>query len=180
MDRQEQVSKPTIFVTVGTDHHPFDRLLAWVDDWLANRARGKVHCFVQSGTSRPPRQAEWKDYLRYEEMEEAIGHATVVVCHGGPGTIMDVRHRGLVPIVVPRLSRLGEHVDDHQVAFTKRIAAVGAIRLAGSPEQLMELLDRAVLDPDEFRAPPAEQEAAEAVRRFEKLVENLMETPSKA
>ena len=25
---------PLVFVTVGTDHHPFDRLIHWMDRWL--------------------------------------------------------------------------------------------------------------------------------------------------
>ena len=58
--------------------------------------------------------------------------AAVVVCHGGPGTIMLAATMGKRPIVVPRRKAAGEHVDDHQHAFTRRIAADGAIILAES------------------------------------------------
>ena len=27
-----------VFVTVGTDYHPFDRLVDWIDRWVAGEA----------------------------------------------------------------------------------------------------------------------------------------------
>ena len=37
------VTRPLVFVTVGTDHHPFNRLVQWVDALgrLAPRRRGR-------------------------------------------------------------------------------------------------------------------------------------------
>ena len=39
---------PFVFVTVGTDHHPFDRLVQWADEWTT---RTGIACLVQTGTS---------------------------------------------------------------------------------------------------------------------------------
>jgi diacylglycerol kinase (ATP) len=47
---------PLLLVTVGTDHHPFDRLVRWVDGWLdgeTGQAAG-LRCLMQTGTSAPP------------------------------------------------------------------------------------------------------------------------------
>jgi hypothetical protein len=49
---------PLVLISVGTDHHPFDRLVTWADGWLATRPEGSVRCVVQSGTSRAPLVAE--------------------------------------------------------------------------------------------------------------------------
>ena len=68
--------------------------------------------------------------------------ARVVVCHGGPGTIMLAATLGKMPIVMPRSSALGEHVDDHQVAFCKRIAADGAILLATTEDEFRAHIER--------------------------------------
>lgn len=122
-----------IFVTVGTDHHPFDRLVRWVDEWLATEGRG-VTCFMQTGTSRVPRHADWRPYLAYEEMVSLMASARVVVCHGGPGTVMLSLALGKKPIVVPRHRSLGEHVDDHQVKFCRRAADRGDLYLAEDEE----------------------------------------------
>ncbi len=170
-------SKPLIFVTVGTDHHPFDRLVRWVDAWIEAGGGQRARCFVQTGTSAPPLMAEWKDFLHYATMVSVMREAAVVVCHGGPGTIMDCRDEGLVPIVVPRRSRLGEHVDDHQTAFAKRMAELGQIHLAEKDDQLWQLLERAVEEPEAFRMPQSLSTQKDTVRAFEELVGDLLRRP---
>jgi UDP-N-acetylglucosamine transferase subunit ALG13 len=163
-----------IFVTVGTDHHPFNRLIEWIDSWLATNGNRGVRCLVQSGTGTTPRHATWRRFLPHEETLAACRDATAVVSHGGPGTIMSCRSLGLVPIVVPRLKRLGEHVDDHQVAFARKMAQQGEVRLAERREELWALLDQAVDEPAAFRAPARRVSADHAVTRFGELVDDLL------
>jgi UDP-N-acetylglucosamine transferase subunit ALG13 len=164
---------PRVFVTVGTDHHPFDRLIRWVDSWLERGGGEKAACFVQRGTSMPPAHAESSDFLGYEAMRAAIEEAAVIICHGGPGTIMLVAYAGKVPIVVPRIRARGEHVDDHQVAFARRIATEGRIALAEDEGRFRVLLDRALMRPLASR-PLAGVSTADTVRRFEEIVDELM------
>src|SRR5437667_12384491 len=90
-----------VLVTVGTDHHPFDRLIQWVDRWLRSEAPEEIRCVMQTGTSRPPKNAEWHDYVANEQLQGWMQQAAAVVSHGGPGTIMDCRRAGSIPIVVP-------------------------------------------------------------------------------
>jgi len=171
---------PLLLVTVGTDHHPFDRLVRWVDGWLdspGGRAPG-LRCLLQTGTSAAPAgesgAVRWQAYLEFEALQTAMRDAAAVVCHGGPGTILGARHMGAVPIVVPRQHRLGEHVDDHQVAFSRRLAAEGSVFLAESEADLHGLLDRVVAEPAAFRAPAEHRGTATAVRAFERLVDDLV------
>ncbi|HEU4398962.1 MAG TPA: glycosyltransferase [Actinomycetota bacterium] len=171
---------PLLLVTVGTDHHPFDRLVRWVDGWLGS-AEGRVaglRCLMQTGTSAPPRSqagaAQWQAYLEFEALQAAMRDAAAVVCHGGPGTILGARHMGAVPIVVPRQHRLGEHVDDHQVAFSRRLAAEGSVFLAESEADLRGLLERVAVEPAAFRASAEHRGTAAAVRAFERLVDDLV------
>ena len=170
-------SAPRVFVTVGTDHHPFDRLIDWVDSWLAANGHRGVRCLVQVGTGAPPHHAAWSRYLANDETQLAFRDATAVVCHGGPGTIMTCRSLGLVPIVVPRRKDLGEHVDDHQVAFARKMANQGEVKLADRREDLWRLLDRAVENPAAFKSPAREAPFQLAVTRFEKLVHNIIGLP---
>jgi UDP-N-acetylglucosamine transferase subunit ALG13 len=170
----EQEASPLVFVTVGTDHHPFHRLIRWVDSWLARDGAPPIRCVVQSGATPPPRIAEWKAFLGPQEMEAMMGRATAVVCHGGPGTIMACRRSGIVPIVVPRRRALGEHVDDHQVAFTRMLAPKGEIELADGEERFRAALARALSDPQAFRRAGSLADPAKAAERFELLVGQLM------
>jgi UDP-N-acetylglucosamine transferase subunit ALG13 len=172
---------PLLLVTVGTDHHPFDRLVRWVDGWLGSpggRAAG-LRCLMQTGTSAAPAAGgagavRWQAYLEFEALQAAMRDAAAVVCHGGPGTILGARHMGAVPIVVPRQHRLGEHVDDHQVAFSRRLAAEGSVFLAEDEAGLRRLLDRVAAEPATFRAPAEQRGTATAVRAFERLVDDLV------
>ena len=144
---------PSVFVTVGTDHHPFDRLIRWVDGWVEAGGRERASCFVQHGTSKAP---PWNgtaglghsEYLAHDEMSTRTAEATAVVCHGGPGTIMDCLKVGTKPIVVPRRHAEGEHVDDHQVRFTRRLESAGYIRVAETEDDLRTLLDEALANPE--------------------------------
>jgi UDP-N-acetylglucosamine transferase subunit ALG13 len=131
----------SVFVTVGTDHHPFHRLISWVDGWLD---RGAAECFVQYGTSQPPSAARGSAFLSHSELSRHIAQARVVVCHGGPGTIIDCLRSGSKPIVVPREKRRGEHVDDHQVRFAGRLERSSLISIARTPEELARMIDDAL------------------------------------
>ncbi len=167
-------TRDLVFVTVGTDHHPFDRLVAWADAWVAAGRHHSAPCLIQSGTSKPPQHTKWFDYIRYDEMCAAMSSAIAVVCHGGPATIMDARRLGRVPIVVPRSADFGEHVDNHQQRFARRMAELGEIHLAASQDELFGLLDRALADPSAFGVSQNGDEIAAAVRRFEELVDGLI------
>ncbi len=118
--------KPLVVVTVGGDHHPFDRLMRWVEDWLADEGE-QVRCLVQHGTARPPEGAEACAYIDHDDLLRAMANARAVVSSGGPTTLSEARLLGHRPIAVPRQSRLGEHVDDHQLIFTSRLHALGLV-----------------------------------------------------
>ncbi len=159
-----------VFVSVGTDHHPFDRLVTWVDAWLPDG----VKCVVQHGTSAPPRRAEGVAYLDHGELTGLLNDAAVVVSHGGPTTITESRRHGVRPIVVPRSPALGEHVDDHQERFCARMAAKGLISSAADEQAFRALLDSALADPDGFAVRADDGDVAQSVARFGRLVDDLM------
>jgi len=104
----KNVDGPLVLVTVGTDAFPFDRLMEWLARWIERQPIGAPRVLIQSGPSRPPRGAESTPFLPYDQLQEAIGEATVVVCHGAGPSILETMERGLVPIVVPRRRALGK------------------------------------------------------------------------
>lgn len=153
-----------IVASVGTDHHAFDRLVDWMDLWLANHVgdpQSGVRCSVtmQYGTSRPPRLADGAALLAHQELKLAMASASAVVTHGGPATIRDAFSAGLRPFVVPRDPRFGEHVDDHQIRFTRMLAEQGEIILCRERDQLFEALDRSVSEGAWSRVDRASQQA---------------------
>lgn len=160
-----------VLVTVGTDHHRFDRLIGWVDRWAA--AHPDVHVLVQHGTADPPAHGAAVVMLGYDELVAEMARADAVVAQGGPATIMDARSVGHRPIVVPRRGHLAEVVDDHQVAFTDWMAAKELVWLAADEAELHDLLDRALADPDRVRIPPERGAAAATIEAFRQVVDPL-------
>ena len=164
----------SVLATVGTDHHPFNRLVDWLDRWLERVPAGSVAATVQVGTSRAPLHAGAVDYLAFEDLQTELRRADVVVCHGGPVTIAEARLAGHRPLVVPRRASLGEHVDDHQEQFAARIAATGAVLVAPDYLTLASALDRARSQPDVHRRPADAPGACPAVERFALAVDPLL------
>lgn len=148
--------------------------MRWVDAWAAERS-GSARCLVQCGTSRPPTHAEWSPYLSHHELQSALDDASAVVSHAGPGTIIECRRRGIVPIVVPRRPELGEHVDEHQVRFSHRLAVSGGILVCEEESELRSHLDRLSDDSSAFRTPPDGAASTETADRFAELVTMLVE-----
>jgi len=111
-----------IFVTVGTHHDPFDRLLDALDQL------DTAELVVQYGPGQPPPGvARAEAYLPFEQMVACFREAEKVVTHAGVGSILLARREGHTPIVVPRRHDLGEHVDEHQAELTRALAARGTV-----------------------------------------------------
>ncbi|MFM7068699.1 MAG: hypothetical protein ACKOYM_04485 [Actinomycetes bacterium] len=108
-----------IVVAVGTDVHPFDRLVRWADLWALEYPDDDV--LVQFGTSRPPRWAVGVESMPRADLLAAFATADAVVVSCGPGAVMDARSMGCRPVVVARRHDLGEHVDDHQTVFADHL-----------------------------------------------------------
>ena len=164
---------PFIYVTVGTDHHPFPRLVSWVDRWQAARPDSGVRVLVQHGATAAPTLADGVAYLDNERHAAALQAAVAVVCHGGPGSIVDARRSGKFPIVVPRDNSLGEHVDDHQIRFARHIARRNWAHVATDEEEFGRALDDALSGAPTFAAPPPDKASLEAVMRFRQLALQL-------
>jgi UDP-N-acetylglucosamine transferase subunit ALG13 len=108
-----------IFLTVGTERFPFDRLVKAVDEI----ALGKSYkVFMQIGKSNYiPKSGEWARFLSFEEIKEKINNASIVISHAGAGSIILIMQLGKVPIIVPRYKKLGEHIDDHQIGLATQL-----------------------------------------------------------
>lgn len=127
----------------GTDHHPFDRLVEWVDSAAVRRP--DVRFLVQHGSATsPPRVAEGEPFLGHDLLVTLLAQAAVAICHGGPGTIMDAREAGHVPLCVPRDPALGEHVDGHQMRFAAVVGSEGVVRHVTSVGSFHAELDSAL------------------------------------
>lgn len=127
-----------IFATVGTHQDPFERMIAGLE---ALPARDQL--VVQYGYARPPEGvARAVDFMPFEEMEANFAAAEAVITHAGVGSILCARRAGHLPVVVPRFTELGEHVDDHQVELTRALAERGEVVPVWREESIAAALTR--------------------------------------
>ncbi|MDS2383953.1 glycosyltransferase [Streptococcus pneumoniae] len=114
-----------IFVTIGTHEQQFNRLIKEVDR-LKGEGFIQDDVFIQTGFSDyEPVYCQWKNLISYDEMNRYIDEANIIITHGGPATFMAVIAKEKIPIVVPRLKKFGEHVNDHQMEFCSKILSEG-------------------------------------------------------
>ena len=99
----------------------FDRLIGWVDDFAT--ANDRRDFAAQIGPSDfAPRTLEVLPFLDPQAFRRQMEEASAVVAHAGMGTIITALELGKPILVVPRLGRLEETHNDHQVATAKRLA----------------------------------------------------------
>lgn len=171
----EAADHPDVVVSIGTDHHAFDRLVRWIDDHA--RRNRDLRILVQHGHSAAPEVAAGTPFLPGDALGEHMRGARVVITHGGPGTVVQARESGHLPIVVARDPELGEHVDDHQLLFVRRLEDAGRVRACSTPHQLSALIDRALTSPEEFRVRPEAGDGPErAALRAGELIDLLTDT----
>jgi UDP-N-acetylglucosamine transferase subunit ALG13 len=104
-----------IFVTVGTHQQGFERLL----DGLAPLAEIDDLVVQHGHAPAPTAECVAIPFVGWTELVAYMEQASVVVTHGGVGSILVARRAGHVPVVVPRRRAHGEHVDDHQLEIVR-------------------------------------------------------------
>ena len=158
-----------ILVATGASQFPFDRLLRAVSS-----LDGGERVVVQRGCSAvEPDGAECVDFLPMPDLAALVREARVVVTHAGVGSILLCLTNGRSPVVVPRLKRFGETVDDHQLESARRFAAAGLVTLVEDPADLPAALAAAG---DGVVAPPSGEGAL--VRELRSYFEQTIEPRS--
>ena len=98
-------------VTLGTQHQEFTRLLDYIEK---SDLKGEI--IVQAGyTKYESKRMKIFDFISYDEMEKYIDKSDLVITHAGTGSIVMPLKKDKKVIACARLSKFGEHVDDHQV-----------------------------------------------------------------
>lgn len=123
-----------IFVTVGTHTDGFARLVTAMDGLAAGLDEEVV---MQVGaTPYQPQSARWFSFTSQAEIEQLNARARVIVSHAGAGSIMAGLRLAKPLIVMPRLHKYGEHVDDHQTELAGALASQGSLLVAYEVEEL--------------------------------------------
>lgn len=111
-----------VVVTLGTtESYGFRRLVEKLVPLLAG-----VDVLWQTGvTDVSGLDIEAHESVPHDDLVAAVGKSDLVIAHSGTGAAITSLENGLCPLLVPRLSRFGEHVDDHQVQIAGELARRG-------------------------------------------------------
>ena len=104
-----------ILVTLGTQKEQFKRLLDYIEN-----SKIKDEIIVQAGhTKYKSKKMKIFDFIPYEEMNDYVSKANFIITHAGTGSILTPLKKGKKVIACARLSKYGEHVDDHQLQIVE-------------------------------------------------------------
>ncbi len=130
-----------IFVTVGTHEQSFNRLVQCIDNLKRDDAITE-DVIIQTGYSTyEPKYCEWQKLYSYQQMIKLVDSARIVITHGGPSSFIMPLQIGKTPIVVPRRYEFNEHVNNHQVTFSKAVAdRMGTIIVVEDTDKLFDTI----------------------------------------
>lgn len=132
-----------IFLTVGTQKFQFDRLLKMLDDFMAYEGV-EYQVFAQTGNCRyEPKHYQYKSFVSKEEFQEYVELCDLVITHSGVATIMAGLKKNKPVIVVPRLKKYKEHVDNHQIEIANSFSEKNFVLMYREGESFSELIREA-------------------------------------
>ncbi|GMV94334.1 MAG: hypothetical protein AMXMBFR82_41120 [Candidatus Hydrogenedentota bacterium] len=149
-----------IYVTVGTMFLDFPRLILAMD---AVAAKTGEKIIIQTGMGQTiPVHCEHFDFRPRDEVLAIQREARLVVCHAGIGCVTDALDMARPLIVVPRLKRFNEHMNDHQLDLARAVERRGWGRMVLDTSNL----ESACADPPPAHTgySPARQPLIAAVR----------------
>ena len=112
----------------------FTRLIKKMDE-VAGRLDEEV--VMQIGSVRyEPQNAKYFSHTTYQESLSYFRNASLVVGHGGSGTILNALKFHVPIVVVPRSQRFGEHFDNHQIELAERLVGNELIKVVYDIEEL--------------------------------------------
>lgn len=135
-----------IFMTLGTVSFQFNRAVNWLSVLLESGVISEP-VFLQYGSSDPSGLighplVTLEPTIHGRKMTEFVKNSRLVISHAGQGSTRMLAAQGCSFILIPRLNKYGEHVDNHQLLFTKAVENFG-IKSCLSLEELKN----AVLEP---------------------------------
>lgn len=116
-----------ILVTLGTQDKSFKRLLEAIDKEI-EKGNIKEKVLVQAGyTKYKSKNMEIFKSVSSDKLEKLMDKASLIITHGGVGSILTALKHQKKIIAIPRLSKYNEHTNDHQKQIIEEFGKLGLI-----------------------------------------------------
>ena len=104
-----------ILVLLGTFRIEFQRPLVEIEK-LCKEGRISEEIIVQSGHTKYESQfLTMVPFMDVDRLNQLYDEARIIITHAGTGSMLNGVKRGKKVIAIPRLTKFGEHIDDHQL-----------------------------------------------------------------
>lgn len=129
-----------ILVTLGTQDKDFSRLLKAIDKLIEKKVI-KEKVIVQAGyTKYKSKNMQIFDLIDQEELENLTDKCSLLITHGGVGSILMGIKKNKKIIAAARLSKYKEHTNDHQKEIIKEFVKDGYIKELKNFNKLEEVI----------------------------------------
>ena len=129
-----------IFVTLGTQCQDFSRLIKFVEIGI-NKGKIREKVIVQAGqTEYESELVEIRSYIPKDEQDQLYKDCSLLITHGGVGSITGALKFGKKVIAVARLKSLNEHINNHQLEIIDKFVKDGYILSANDEKTFIKAL----------------------------------------
>ena len=142
-----------ILVTLGTQDKSFVRLLQAIDKEI-EKGNIKDKVLVQAGyTKYKSKNMEIFKSVSSDRLEELMEEASLIITHGGVGSILTALKHHKKVIATPRLSKHNEHTNDHQKQIIEEFGRLGYILPLKDLTKLDKILEKSkTFKPKDFKS----------------------------
>lgn len=157
-----------ILVLLGTQNNSFVRLLEAIQKNIDN---GVItdEVIVQAGfTKFESKEMKIVSLIDKNELSKLQDKADLIITHGGVGSIISSLKKDKKVIVVPRLKKYDEHVNNHQLQIARRFEQEGYVKHVIN----LKNLEKVMKSMDEFIPRPYESDESNILTIIENYINN--------
>jgi len=158
-----------IYVTVGTHYLGFERLIKKMDE-IAGKIDEEVIAQIGSTKYKPKNMKYFKFIKEEEKILELYKKARIVLSHSGVGTILTVLNYGKPLVIVPRLKKFNEHIDDHQIELAEMLKNEEGVQVVYDTDKLEHSLNNA--KPRKFKKSIKNKNLVNFLKNYIMVIEN--------
>lgn len=157
-----------ILVLLGTQNNSFTRLLDEIQKCVDNKSINE-DVVVQAGfTKFESSNMKVLSLIDKKALSKLQDEARLIITHGGVGSIISSLQKGKKVIVVPRLKKYGEHVNNHQLQIARRFEQEGYVKCVVNTKYLQKMINSI----EEFEPQRYESDDGNIIEIIENYIDN--------
>ena len=161
-----------ILVLLGTQNNSFHRLIEEIEKNVED-GNIKEEVIIQAGHTKSELRTQNEQIKLFEtinpkQLDSLIERASLIISHGGVGSMVTANQKGKKVIAVPRYKKYNEHVNDHQLQTIEMFARKGYVMPVKNVQDLGQALkDVKYFEPTKYD----KNNASNIINIIEKFIE---------